>query len=68
MRALLQRVTEASVTVEGAVLGEVGPGLMILVCAMQGDTEEAADRLAAKVAKLRIFEDEAGKMLSLIHI
>ncbi|MWD27615.1 D-tyrosyl-tRNA(Tyr) deacylase [Aquicoccus sp. SCR17] len=62
MRALLQRVTEASVTVEGAVLGEVGPGLMILVCAMQGDTEEAADRLAAKVAKLRIFEDEAGKM------
>lgn len=62
MRALLQRVTRASVAVEGAVLGEIGPGLMILVCAMQGDTEAEADRLAAKIAKLRIFQDEAGKM------
>ncbi len=62
MRALLQRVSRASVTVEGAVLGEIGPGLLILICAMQGDTEAEADKLAAKIAKLRIFTDEAGKM------
>ena len=62
MRALLQRVTEASVTVDGEIFGEIGPGLLILVCAMQGDTEAEADKLAAKIAKLRIFTDEAGKM------
>ncbi|ETX15367.1 D-tyrosyl-tRNA(Tyr) deacylase [Roseivivax halodurans JCM 10272] len=62
MRALIQRVSEASVTVEGAVLGEVGSGLLVLICAMQGDTEAEADRLAARIAKLRIFKDEAGKM------
>lgn len=62
MRALLQRVTEASVTVDGEIIGEIGPGLLILVCAMQGDTEAEADKLAAKIAKLRIFTDEAGKM------
>ncbi len=62
MRALVQRVSEARVTVAGSVVGEIGPGLMILVCAMQGDTEAAADQLAAKIAKLRIFKDEAGKM------
>jgi D-tyrosyl-tRNA(Tyr) deacylase len=43
-------------------VGEIGPGLMILVCAMQGDTEAQADRLAAKIAKLRIFKDDQGKM------
>lgn len=62
MRALLQRVTHASVTVEDEVVGRTGPGLLILVCAMQGDTEAQADQLAAKIAKLRIFVDEAGKM------
>ena len=62
MRAVLQRVSEASVHVDGAVVGQIGAGLMILVCAMQGDTEANADKLAAKVAKCRIFEDEAGKM------
>lgn len=62
MRALLQRVTEASVSVEGAVVGETGPGLLILVCAMPGDDTATADALAAKVSKLRIFHDEAGKM------
>ncbi|MDF1717500.1 MAG: D-aminoacyl-tRNA deacylase [Antarcticimicrobium sp.] len=62
MRALIQRVTEASVTVEGEKIGEIGPGLLILVCAMQGDTEAQADKLAAKIAKLRIFKDEADKM------
>jgi len=62
MRALVQRVTEASVTVEGAVIGRTGPGLMILICAMQGDTEAEAQLMAAKIAKLRIFKDDAGKM------
>ncbi|WP_370049351.1 MULTISPECIES: D-aminoacyl-tRNA deacylase [Salipiger] len=62
MRALIQRVSEARVTVEGAVLGEIGPGLLVLVCAMQGDTEAQADKLAAKIAKLRIFKDAADRM------
>ena len=62
MRALLQRVTSASVTVDGAVIGEIGAGLLILVCAMQGDTEDEADKLAAKIGKLRIFRDLEGKM------
>lgn len=62
MRALIQRVSHASVTVEGDVIGEIGPGLLILVCAMQGDTEAQADQLSAKIAKLRIFPDAAGKM------
>lgn len=62
MRALLQRVSHASVRVEDTVVGEIGPGLLILVCAMQGDTEAQADKLASKIAKCRIFRDEAGKM------
>lgn len=62
MRALIQRVAEASVTVESVVIGRIGPGLLILVCAMQGDTEAEARKLAAKIPKLRIFKDGAGKM------
>lgn len=62
MRAVLQRVSCASVEVAGEVVGEIGQGYLILVCAMQGDGEAEAARLAAKVAKLRVFKDEAGKM------
>lgn len=62
MRALLQRVTDASVTVAGETVGQIGPGLLILVCAMPEDTEVTAEALAAKVAKLRLFKDDAGKM------
>ncbi len=62
MRAVLQRVSRASVSVDGTTVGEIGPGLMILVCAMQDDTEAQADKLAAKIAKLRIFKDDQGKM------
>ena len=62
MMALVQRVTEARVSVSGAVIGEIGPGLMILVCAMQGDVETDAEKLAAKIAKLRIFRDDEGRM------
>jgi D-tyrosyl-tRNA(Tyr) deacylase len=62
LKAVVQRVSRAKVTVDGKITGEIGEGLMILVCAMQGDTEAQADQLAAKIAKLRIFKDEAGKM------
>lgn len=62
MRALVQRVSSASVAVEGQVLGQIGPGLLILICAMQGDGEAQAEALATKIAKLRIFRDGAGKM------
>ncbi len=62
MRALIQRVTGARVEVAGDLVGQTGPGLLILVCAMQGDTGAEADMLASKIAKLRIFKDEAGKM------
>ncbi|MFC3119219.1 D-aminoacyl-tRNA deacylase [Jhaorihella thermophila] len=62
MRALIQRVSRASVTVDGEVIGKTGPGLLVLVCAMAGDTEAQAEQLAAKIAKLRIFKDDAGKM------
>ena len=62
MRALLQRVTEAKVEVDGALIGQCGQGLMILVCAMEGDAETNAEKLAAKVSKIRIFKDEDGKM------
>ncbi|GGE35153.1 D-aminoacyl-tRNA deacylase [Primorskyibacter flagellatus] len=62
MRVLLQRVSEARVRVDGAVVGQCRAGLLILVCAMQGDTEAQAEALAAKVAKCRIFQDDQGKM------
>lgn len=68
MRALVQRVTEASVRVDGAVVGQTGPGAMVLICAMTGDTSVQADQMAAKIARLRIFRDDAGKMnLSLLQ-
>lgn len=62
MRALIQRVTDASVRVDGAVIGEIGKGLLILICAMEGDGPEKSKTLAAKICKLRIFTDDAGKM------
>jgi D-aminoacyl-tRNA deacylase len=62
MRALIQRVSEAAVRVDSEIVGEIGPGLLVLVCAMEGDTEANADTLAAKISKLRIFKDDADKM------
>ena len=62
MKAVLQRVSEARVTVEGELIGEIGQGLLVLLCAERGDTEAIADKLLAKLLKLRIFSDEAGKM------
>jgi D-aminoacyl-tRNA deacylase len=62
VRAVLQRVTHAAVHVDGELVGETGKGFLVLVCAMGGDTEMQAEKLAAKVAKLRVFMDDLGKM------
>lgn len=62
MIGLLQRVKSASVTVDGQVIGSAGQGLLVLVCAEKGDTEEQSEKLAKKVLAYRIFEDENGKM------
>ncbi|MFD2739093.1 D-aminoacyl-tRNA deacylase [Sulfitobacter aestuarii] len=62
MRALLQRVTTASVTVGEEEIARIGPGLLVLLCAMPRDDEATAEALAAKIARLRLFKDDAGKM------
>ena len=62
MRALIQRVSQAQVDIAGETVGHIGPGLLVLVCAMQGDTTEHSTRLAQKICKLRVFKDDAGKM------
>ena len=62
MKAVLQRVSEARVVVEGQVVGEIAQGLMVLLCAEKGDTEAVGQKLLEKILKLRIFYDEAGKM------
>lgn len=62
MRALVQRVSEAAVATGGTEIARIGPGLLVLACAMQGDTEVEAEALAAKIARLRIFRDDAGRM------
>jgi len=62
MIAVLQRVSSARVDVDGQAVGAIGPGLLVLVCAEQGDTEAEGDKLLAKILKLRIFSDAQGKM------
>ena len=62
MIGLVQRVREAKVVVDGRVTGEIGPGLLLLLCAERGDGDAQADRLLAKLLKLRIFADGDGKM------
>jgi len=62
MKAVLQRVAQARVDIAGRTVGEIGAGLLVLLCAERDDTEAAADRMLAKMLKLRIFSDEAGKM------
>ncbi len=62
MISVLQRVRQARVEVEGKVVGQIGAGLVVLVCAERGDTEAEAARLLAKILRLRIFSDAAGKM------
>lgn len=62
MRALIQRTSGAKVTVDGETVGEIGPGFVVLVCAMRGDDEADSAWLAGKTVKLRIFRDENGLM------
>jgi D-tyrosyl-tRNA(Tyr) deacylase len=62
MRALVQRVKEASVTVESERVAQIGPGMLVLLGVKQGDTEQQADHIARKLAALRIFEDDSGRM------
>jgi D-tyrosyl-tRNA(Tyr) deacylase len=62
MLALVQRVRRAQVVVDGATVGKIDQGLLVLVCAEQGDTEAQGDKLLAKLLKLRIFSDAEGKM------
>jgi D-tyrosyl-tRNA(Tyr) deacylase len=62
MRALVQRVSRASVTVEGERVSEIGPGMLVLLGVKQGDTQEQAEKLARKLKALRIFEDDDGRM------
>jgi D-tyrosyl-tRNA(Tyr) deacylase len=69
MRAVIQRVSRGRVSVEGEAIGEIGPGLVILVGAGRGDGPGDAERLAAKIASLRIFSDAEGKTnLSLLDV
>ena len=62
MKAVLQRVSEARVVIAGNTVGQIAQGLLVLVCAERGDGEAQADKLLAKILKLRIFGDDAGKM------
>ena len=62
MIAVLQRVSEARVLIDGQIAAEIGAGLLVLLCAERGDTELQGDKLLAKLLKLRIFRDRAGKM------
>ncbi|MDR3454511.1 MAG: D-aminoacyl-tRNA deacylase [Rhodoferax sp.] len=62
MIALIQRVSQARVVIDGNTVGQIGAGLLVLVCAERGDAEAQADKLLAKILKLRIFSDDAGKM------
>ena len=62
MKAVIQRVTSASVTVEGNITGQIGAGIMILLGVEKGDAEAQADWLVEKICGLRMFSDEAGKM------
>ena len=62
MLSLLQRVSHARVEIDGQIVGQIGAGLLVLLCAECGDSEALADRLLAKILKLRIFSDDAGKM------
>ena len=62
MKALLQRVRQARVEIAGQTVGQIGAGLLVLLCAERGDTEAQAEKLLAKLLKLRIFSDAAGKM------
>ena len=62
MRALIQRVTQASVSIDNNTISEIKQGLLILVCAMNDDNEEDSEKMASKISNIRIFNDEVGKL------
>lgn len=62
MRALIQRVSQANVKIDEKIISEIKQGLLVLVCAMADDTEIEAEQMASKISKIRIFNDENGKM------
>ena len=62
MRALIQRVTQASVSINNNIISEIKQGLLILICAMSDDNEADAEKMASKITKIRIFNDEEGKL------
>jgi D-tyrosyl-tRNA(Tyr) deacylase len=62
MKAVLQRVNEARVVVDGQIVGEIAQGVLVLLCAEKGDTEAVAQKMLDKILKLRVFYDDAGKM------
>ena len=68
MKAVIQRVKEASVTVEGEVVGKIDKGLLVLLGIHQDDTEEMIEKMAGKIARLRVFEDEEGKMSKSVQV
>ena len=69
MKALLQRVSSAKVEVDGRVVGEIGKGLLVFLCAVKGDTDKDLDHIVKKVSQIRIFGDDKGKMnLSVLDI
>lgn len=69
MKVLLQRVSSAKVEVEGRIVGEIGKGLMVFLCAVKGDTDKDLEYIVKKVSRIRIFEDNEGKMnLSVLDI
>ena len=67
MQALIQRVLEASVEIEGREVGAIGPGLLVLVCAQPEDTVDIVERLLAKILKLRVFSDAELTELGIAH-
>jgi len=67
LKTVIQRVTSASVTVDGKIVGEIGVGIMVLLGVAKGDTETQADWLAEKIVNLRIFSDKEGKMNLSLH-
>ena len=69
MRAVIQRVTSAQVHVEGTLIGQCRAGILVLVCAMRGDTDDMPAKLALKICKLRVFKDDKGQMnQSLVNV